>query len=118
MPVEGTVDVLPGRLTPEHEVVQPGEQAQREVPRQVRSDVVDPRVVRESTAQLGVQRRTAVAEDGLPLEDLLLPVYSPRAALACAASSPNFAGSLIARSARILRSSSTFAALRPAMKRL
>ena len=56
MLVERAIDVFPRRLVRKHEVVQPSQQPQRQVPRERRSDGVDPRVFRESTAQLHVQR--------------------------------------------------------------
>ena len=54
--VERAVDVVPRRLVAEHEVVQAREQPQRQIPREVGSDVADPRIFRESATQLRVQR--------------------------------------------------------------
>lgn len=118
MSLERAVHVLPRRVAAEHEVVQAGEQAQRQVPRQVGCDVVDERLAGELQAELVVQRRAAGAVRRLPREELRLPVgcgYLASAAFACSAISPNFDGSLTARSASTFRSSSTFAAFRPAM---
>src|SRR5262249_49560781 len=112
---ERRADVVPARLAREHEVVQPAEQAEREVPDEVGSDVADPRVLREPATQCCVERRAAVAVDGLPLEDLGLPRYFASADFACSAISPNLAGSETARSASTLRSRSISAAFRPAM---
>jgi hypothetical protein len=115
MLLERGADVVPRRLTGEHEVVQAAEQPQREVPRQVGRDLADPRVVREPPTQFCVERRAAVAIGRLPLEDLRLPRYFASADLACSTISPNFAGSATARSASTLRSRSISAAFRPAM---
>src|SRR5581483_7238241 len=110
------IDVVPARPAAEHEVVQPAEQAQRQVPAKVGRKLADPPVDGEAPAELRIERRAAIAELRLPVEDRGLAVYfaCASAAFACSASSPNFAGSLTARSARILRSSSTSAAFSPA----
>ena len=115
--VERVVERVPRRLAAKHEVMQPAQKPQRQVPFEIGCDARDARIARELAADACVQRRAAVAIDGLPLEDFPLSarVYLARAAFACCTISPNFAGSAIARSARTLRSSSTFAAFRPAM---
>src|SRR5690349_9368308 len=97
--------------------MQSGEQPEWEIPFEVGCNAGDTRVAGQLAAYTRIQRRAAVAVDGLPLEDLALSptVYLASAAFACCTISPNFAGSAIARSARTLRSSSTFAAFRPAM---
>jgi hypothetical protein len=47
--LEGSADVIPRRLLREDEVVQAAEQAQRQVPGEIGSDVADSRVIREPT---------------------------------------------------------------------
>lgn len=95
--------------------MQPAEQAQREVPGTIVDELERARVRGEATAQPRVQRRPTVAKAGLTEKMLRRTSYFANAAFACAAISPNFFGSLTARSARTFRSSSTFAALSPAM---
>jgi hypothetical protein len=112
---ERGVDVAPRRLVREDEVVQAAEQPERVVPVEVGIEIADPRILREPATQIRVERRPAVAVDGLAAEDLRLPCYLASAALACSAISPNFAGSVVARSASTLRSRSISAAFRPAM---
>src|SRR5579862_3924105 len=115
VPLERAADVVPGGLAAEHEVVQTAEEPQREVPPQVGRDRGNPGVVCEPAAERCVQRRAAVAVLRLAEEDLGLLAQAARADFACSASLPKAAGSLTARSASTLRSSSTFAAFRPAM---
>ena len=114
---ERRIERVPRRFAAERQVMQAAEQPERQVPLEIGCDAGDPKVAGKLAAYACVERRAAVAIDGLPLEDLPLPVatYLASAAFACWTISPNFAGSAIARSARILRSSSTFAAFRPAM---
>jgi len=52
--------------------MQPTEQAERQIPLEIGNNTGDPRVARELPTDLRVQRRAAVAVDGLPLEDLPL----------------------------------------------
>jgi hypothetical protein len=59
-------------LLGEYEVVQPTEQAQREVPAEVGCKVADPRIIREPATECCVERRAAVAIDRLAGEDLRL----------------------------------------------
>jgi hypothetical protein len=54
--VERAVEVVPRGEVGEHEVVEAGEQPQRQVPLEVGSDVADPRVFREPATQPRVQR--------------------------------------------------------------
>src|SRR5262249_23496369 len=115
MRLERAADVVPRRLAREDEVVESAEQTKGEVPRQLGCDVADPRIVREPATEICVQRRAALAVDRLPLEDLGLTRYFASADLACWTISPNFAGSLTARSASTFRSRSISAAFRPAM---
>ena len=82
MQLERGADLVPGGLAAEDEIVQPGEQPKRQIPREIRGDVVDPRIHREPATKVCVERRAGVAERGLPPEDLGLTVYSPSAALA------------------------------------
>ena len=109
--------VVPARVPGEHEVVQPAEQPERDVPGVAGKQLVDPAVAREPSAERRVERRAAVAVRRLPLEDLGAAAYfaAASAAFAVSASSPNFAGSATARSASTFRSSSTSAAFRPEM---
>jgi len=71
--VERVIERVPRRLAAEHEVVQPAQKPQRQVPLEIGCDAGDPRVAGELTTDAGVQRRAAVAIDGLSLEDLPLP---------------------------------------------
>jgi hypothetical protein len=70
---ECDLEPVPRRLASEDEIVQPAEQPQRQVPLEIGCDAGDPRVAGELTTDAGVQRRAAVAIDGLSLEDLPLP---------------------------------------------
>ncbi len=122
MLLECGADVRPRGVTGQHEVVQPAEQAERVVPGKVGRERADPRVVRKPAAEIGVERRAAVAVRGLPLEDLLLTrvgraryFAAARADLACSTISLNLPGSVAARSASTFRSSSTFAIFKPDM---
>ena len=47
MRLERAADVVPRRLPREDEVVEPAEQAQREVPRQLGRELADSRIARE-----------------------------------------------------------------------
>src|SRR5205814_5025641 len=108
--------VVPGRLTAEHEEVQAAEQPQRPVPRRLAAeDFRDGRVVRETPAEVHVERRAALALPGLLLEDLLLRQTVSSADFACCAIAPNACGSLTASSASTFRSSGISALRKPAM---
>jgi hypothetical protein len=61
------VEIFPGGLASEDEVVEPGEQLEGRA-----ADGVRPRVVREAAAELGVERRAALAVEGLLQKDLSL----------------------------------------------
>jgi hypothetical protein len=99
------------------EVVESCEQLERAVPAVVRDDRLRERLPNESPADVGVEDRPAVlALLGLveePCCELGLQLCS--AAFACSAILPKAAGSLTARSARILRSSSMPAFRQPEM---
>jgi hypothetical protein len=56
MLLERAPDVVPRGLTGKDEIVQPAEEPQRQVPDEIGSDVVDPRIFREPTTELRVQR--------------------------------------------------------------
>src|SRR6266540_4305049 len=109
-------NVGPGiHILGERQVVQGAEQAQWQIPAQIRSDRGHERLAGELPAQPRVERRAAVAVRGLAEEDLgLLGQLLARADLAWSATSLNAAGSLTARSASTLRSSSTPALRQPA----
>jgi hypothetical protein len=98
--------------------VQPAEQAERHVPVPVADQPADERVVGEPAAEIGVERRAAVAVTRLLEERLRLPQAAlafSSAAFACSATSVNAAGSLTASSASDFRSSSISALCSPAM---
>ena len=89
-------------------------------PRRRLDDVPDARVVRELPQQPRVQRRTAVGLRGLVEKDLAMIRWAGQAvssavfssaAFACSATAANAGGSLTARSASTLRSSSISAFL-------
>jgi hypothetical protein len=91
------------------------EQSQRKVPAKVACDRRDAWIVGKEPSEPRVQRRPRVEVLRLAAEDLLLPGQLGSADFACSASLPNAAGSLTARSASTLRSSSTPAAFSPEM---
>ena len=99
-------------------MVQPAEQAHGQVPAVVGRDPAHERLRRQPAAEVGVQlRAAALAGLGLAQEALGEPVVqaaSASAAFACSAMPANAAGSLTARSASTLRSSSIPAFLQPA----
>src|SRR5581483_1016228 len=107
--------VVPRRLAAEDEVVHAAEEPQREVPAQVGRKRRDARVVGEPRRQRRVHRRARLEVGRLAAEDLFLPGQPGSADFACSASFPNATGSLMARSERTLRSSSTPASFRPEM---
>ena len=114
---ERNSDRVPRRVTGKHEVVEAGEQAQRNVPGELGRNDADPRIISEPATEACVERRSAVAIGGLPLEDLALTRYfaAARADFACSTISVNLPGSVAARSASTFRSSSTFAIFKPHM---
>ena len=101
--------------------MQPAEQAQRRVPRQLADERRHALIGGETPAEVGVERRAALAMGRLPPEDLRLVVVGQAAlevscaAFACSAIAVKAAGSPTARSASTLRSSSMPALCRPEM---
>jgi len=80
--------VVPYRLAREHAVVQAAEQTQRRVPGRIVAD--DPRdggIDGEAAAQIRVERRAALALEGLCLEDFALVQSAGRPAPSSSTSS-------------------------------
>src|SRR5215211_7495763 len=111
--LERRVDVVPARLPAEDEVVEPAEDLERNAALPALGQRAHAWIRGEPPAELCVQRRAALAVGRLFLESLSLAGQAFSAALACSASSPNAAGSLTARSARIFRSRSISALRSP-----
>src|SRR5262249_2648596 len=101
----------------EREVVEPAEETNRNIPANLADDRLDRRILRQPTADPGIEARAAPpAGVGLPEERLceVAPQVFSRADFACSASAPNACGSLTASSASTLRSSSMLAFFIPA----
>ena len=91
------------------------QEPQGKIPARLRRDLRNEQLVGELPAQPCVKRRAALAVRGLTEEDLgLATQLLARADFACSATSLKAAGSLTARSASTLRSSSMFALRQPA----
>ena len=98
----------------------PAEETQWQVPAQVGCDRRNALVAGQSAGERRVQRRARVEVLRLAAEDVGLALGGGQTdvgseAFACSASLPNAAGSLTARSASTLRSSSTPASFSPEM---
>ena len=96
--------------------MEPGEQLERPVPAVVGNDLLDEGLAGQPAADVGVESRArALALLGLVEERRCeLGLQLSRADFACSAILPNAAGSLTARSASTLRSSSIPALWQPA----
>ncbi len=104
---------VPRGVAVEHEVVKSAGEPKWRVPRIGVDDRVDERLVRKRAPELLVQRRATDGRLDLVEEDLAAPAQLWSAAFARSAILPNAAGSLTARSASTLRSSSIPALLQP-----
>ena len=114
--LEGAANVVPTRLTAKHEVVEPAEQPQGRIPPRRRlDDRAHARVVGETPAEVGIERRAALALGRLVEEDLALSLVQLESAdFAFAAIAAKASGSDTARSASIFRSSVISAFRQPA----